>query len=227
MGKRRWKVEFFLIGSAPFVLAALLQSAASSVCAGLGLEDQVLPTLVLFEAMVWIVFGAWYYIEVSRSRNIVENMQKLKKKPYLFPLLAVACQYITVLWKTAAGELFPQKMREYQELMRTAGMDEKNIPLLMGIYTVFLAAVGEELIFRGMTMTLFRRSGCGFWIANILQAVLFGMFHLDFIQGVYAFVIGIIVGCVVEWYGTLSAGIVLHICFNFIGTYLNQYLPGI
>lgn len=227
MGNRRLKAEFFLAGFVPFILTAFLQSAAAAVCRGIGLKEQAMPTLILFEIMVWIIFGIWYYKDTCKRQGRTGNMQKLKKTWYLFPLLAVGCQYITILWKALAEELFPQKMIEYQELVRAAGMEVGNISLLMGIYTVLLAAVGEELIFRGMTMTLFCRSGCGFWIANILQAVLFGMFHLNFIQGVYAFVIGMILGCVAEWYGTLSAGIVLHICFNFIGTYIYQYLPGV
>lgn len=227
MENRRLKVEFFFAGFAPFVLTALLQSASSAVCAGMGLDESVTPTLFLFEVMVWIVFGTWYYVYVFKRQNRAGNRQKLKKTWYIFPLLAIGCQYITVLWKAIAGELFPQKLAEYQELMSAAGMEGGKVSWLMGIYTVLLAAVGEELIFRGMTMTLFKRSGCGFWIANILQAALFGMFHLNFIQGVYAFVIGIIIGCVVEWYEALAAGMILHICFNFIGTYCIQYLPGI
>lgn len=227
MKNRRFSIGMFLAGFAPFVLTAFLQTAAVAVCAGLGLNAQGLPVLLLFEVMVWLVFGTWYYREAGSRESVAGSIGKLKKKSYLFPLLAFVCQYVTILWQAIAGKLFPQEMREFQELMKAAGMESGNITLLMGIYTVLLAAVGEELIFRGMTLRLFRKSGCGFWIANILQAVLFGLFHLNFIQGVYAFIIGMIIGCVVEWYGTLSAGIVLHICFNFIGTYLYQYLPGV
>jgi hypothetical protein len=35
-----------------------------------------------------------------------------------------------------------------------------------------------------------------FWVANILQAVLFGIYHMNPLQGIYAFFIGLFLGYV-------------------------------
>lgn len=203
----------------------IIAERAVKIAVRLKIGDPRVTVPLLFEAMVWIIFGIWYRVSVSGRKSVAESISKLKMRPYILPVLAIGFQYVTVLWQIIATKVFPQAMKEYQELMDAAGMGEDSFLPLMGIYTVILAAVGEELIFRGMTTALFKRAGCGFWLANILQAALFGLFHLNFIQGVYAFILGMALGCVVEWYGTLSAGIALHMCFNFIGSYLHGWFP--
>jgi membrane protease YdiL (CAAX protease family) len=50
--------------------------------------------------------------------------------------------------------------------------------------------------------------------ANILQAVLFGIYHMNLIQGVYAFVLGIILGFTAEYFHSIWAAILLHACVN-------------
>lgn len=80
--------------------------------------------------------------------------------------------------------------------METAGLDS-DIGLFMFIYAVILGPVCEELVFRGVTMRLVRRA-LPFWAANLMQAVLFGIFHMNWIQGIYAFVLGLVLGWICE-----------------------------
>ena len=60
---------------------------------------------------------------------------------------------------------------------------------MLAVYTIILAPVGEELVFRGLTYR-FARKALPFWGANILQAALFGVMHLNLFQGLYAFFLG-------------------------------------
>jgi hypothetical protein len=54
-----------------------------------------------------------------------------------------------------------------------------------------------------------------FWGMNIFQSVLFGLFHGNLIQGLYAFVLGMVLGYI-RYYGGLGYSIVTHMCFNFM-----------
>ncbi|MFQ7713992.1 MAG: type II CAAX prenyl endopeptidase Rce1 family protein [Agathobacter rectalis] len=55
------------------------------------------------------------------------------------------------------------------------------------------------------------RKALPFALANLMQAALFGLFHLNWIQGIYAFALGIVLGYVrTRWlylllYGASSA----------------------
>ncbi|MCR5830593.1 MAG: CPBP family intramembrane metalloprotease [Lachnospiraceae bacterium] len=63
------------------------------------------------------------------------------------------------------------------------------------IHTIFVGPLLEELVFR----LIFLRAGkmiLPFWAANLIQAVLFGLYHTLTIQRVYGFVMGLLIGCV-------------------------------
>ena len=57
-----------------------------------------------------------------------------------------------------------------------------------------------------------------------MQAALFGLFHLNWIQGIYAFALGIVLGYVCERGGSIYYSIGLHLLFNLWGT-LSGFFP--
>ena len=81
------------------------------------------------------------------------------------------------------------------------------------LVTVILAPLAEEFLFRGVTMGMARKI-MPFMAANILQAVLFGVYHMNWIQGVYAFVLGLILGYTAEYFHSIWASILLHAFIN-------------
>ena len=64
-----------------------------------------------------------------------------------------------------------------------------------------------------------------FWAANLLQALLFGIFHMNMIQGIYAFCLGLVLGYVCNRGGSIYYSILLHMLFNFWGTVLSGLIP--
>jgi membrane protease YdiL (CAAX protease family) len=53
-----------------------------------------------------------------------------------------------------------------------------------------------------------------FIVANIIQALLFGIAHLNIVQGVYAFGGGLVMGYVVYKFKSIKASIMLHFFYN-------------
>ena len=82
--------------------------------------------------------------------------------------------------------------------------------------------IAEELIFRGLTVEYLKRAGAFFWVINILQALFFGIAHLNLVQGSYAFLIGLLAGYLVLRCRSIWAGIAFHMLFN--GYYLVEPL---
>jgi len=81
------------------------------------------------------------------------------------------------------------------------------------IMVALLAPVVEEIIFRGivqkrLTKMMNARS------AVFLQALIFGIVHLNLLQGVYAFVLGMIIGYIYHWFDSIWVAVILHIAFN-------------
>lgn len=168
------------------------------------------------------VFGLWYY---HKFEGDYLPQPKQTFHPALFAgllLIAPAAQFLANIIVVIVSLINPVWLENYENLMESAGF-ENNLSFLMILYVVFLGPVGEELIFRGVTMRCARQI-FPFWAANLMQALLFGIFHMNVIQGSYAFVLGIILGIVCEKLGSIYYSIFLHICFNFFGTIVAQQL---
>ena len=98
--------------------------------------------------------------------------------------------------------------------MKGLGMAEPSI--LSMFYVVVMAPLAEELLMRGLCLKILERS-FPFWAANFLQALFFGLYHMNLIQGCYAFLMGLILGRLVKKYGTLKASMLCHFIINFSG----------
>ncbi len=112
------------------------------------------------------------------------------------------------------------------------------------IHILFVAPILEEIVFR----LIFLRAGrmvMPFWAANLVQAVLFGVYHTLTIQRVYGFVLGLMIGCVFGYCPViykknpnasglrdlpdclLGTGItvILHMVINASGLYITPMFP--
>lgn len=67
-------------------------------------------------------------------------------------------------------------------------------------------------------------SSAAFWVANVIQALLFGVIHGNVVQGSYAFVLGLVFGVVAWRTGSIRYSILLHMAVNSSG-YLLEFLP--
>lgn len=142
-------------------------------------------------------------------------------------LLGVALQVTLSVALTLVLPHFPELMEFYLELMELAGITGQ-MDLATFVDVVVLAPVAEETICRGVVLEFCLRAFCPgqrpavrdeippahFWVANVVQALIFGIVHLNIVQGVYAFVPGLLFGWVVRRTGRLRAAVLLHMSAN-------------
>jgi uncharacterized protein len=82
------------------------------------------------------------------------------------------------------------------------------------VMVAVLAAVGEELIFRGILVKLFREWTGNVHLAVIIPALLFSALHLQFYGFFGRLVLGVILGYLFVWSGSLWVPIVIHFLNN-------------
>lgn len=61
-------------------------------------------------------------------------------------------------------------------------------------------------------------------VANLIQAVLFGFYHMNLVQGIYAFVMGFVFGYAVLRLKSLWVSIIMHVVLNAVGLWMNANL---
>ena len=71
----------------------------------------------------------------------------------------------------------------------------------------------EEIIYRGIVFNRIKRY-LDINKAIFISALLFGIFHFNLMQGVYAFTIGVIIGCLYHKFDNILAPISLHMAVN-------------
>lgn len=160
-------------------------------------------------------FGIWYWLH-SRTKREAKIRDVIGIKTIIIiPLMAVGFQYLSVAWISVINIIAPSLVEAYAETMQEAGFDTGS-PVIF-IAAVCLAPIGEELIFRGMTIHYLEKTGVKFWLVNVIQALLFGVLHFNLVQGSYAFLLGLGLGLLARKYQSVIPCMLLHLCYNFLG----------
>ncbi len=241
------KVGQFLFTFIPVILALTLQFAAAFFAMGIGgmiqgvwnakgadsssgffdnmmdlFSNQNFSTaiMLIYALLVVTVFGLWYYIKYNGEYRVAPK--KIFHPLSLFGLLLLipGGQFVTSYIVSFTSLLFPKWLENYERLIEDAGLTG-SISILMIFYGIFVGPVAEELIFRGVTMRQAQKC-LPFWAANIFQALLFGAYHMNMMQGVYAFFVGLLLGFICRR-AKIHNSILFHILFNAWGL----LLPGL
>lgn len=130
------------------------------------------------------------------------------------------CLVLTMLLSFLAM-LIPQAFTAYNTMME--GLTDSSM-LVTIIYVLLVGPISEELIFRGAILDRFYLA-FPFLIANVLQAALFGLYHMNLIQGLYAFCLGFVLGLIRHVTGSILASMLSHILFNATSYGLDLFLP--
>ncbi len=177
---------------------------------------------IIFLSMVYaisalVIFGYWYRKKLAPSQERVAVKSALNPLIiFALLLLSIGLQYVISYLMNFVGMLRPDWMQSYSELMDTAGIGTLS-PLTI-VYAIVIAPVSEELIFRGVTLG-YAKKALPVTGAVCLQAILFGVFHLNMIQGIYAAFLGLFIGYLCEAGGSLVIPIVFHAFFNTFGSF--------
>lgn len=100
------------------------------------------------------------------------------------------------------------------------GSYEETSKLLMNgaFYIIFpvlgiMVPIAEEILYRGVVYGRIKKY-LGVNKAIVLSAVMFGLFHFNLKQGIFAFSLGLILAYVKEKFDSISASIAVHMAIN-------------
>jgi len=194
-----------------------LESMASGVNFDFGDID-----LEVLEQMIWAEFNGHVSILISAAGTflfVFLVMRKRWKEEFFWgadkikadasPLIIGAGLGIALnLFAVGFLTLLPVEVPEQPFDM----LFGENI-LLMLFTLALIVPIIEEIVYRGIVQkNLLRQTSVP--VAIILQAVIFGIVHLNFYQSVYTFVLGIVIGVIYFWYDSIWVPVMIHITFN-------------
>lgn len=223
----------------------LLSAGVGIVSAGIGGEagldlvyDYMLNNMNLFSCLIYMILGTvfllWYYFAFIEKRGMKQTIYYHTRRlsPICFGwliLLGFAVQHATALLMAAINMMMPSAMNEYTDMIESSGVSEYSF--LWVIATLILPPLVEEVIFRGLILQYLGRAGARFIVANLIQAVLFGIFHMNFVQGIYTALLGFLLGYLAYRYDSILVPMALHAIYNLFGTVLvdleSRFIPDI
>lgn len=205
--------------------AAMLFIAAQAAASGLTDQAELLESVMLeykrqamlitmLAAIITIPLCLWLFTKDEKERKLLNGEKQHKKASALswvmLVLLAVSSCIGLNYWISLSGlmDLF-------------SGFHEVAEMLYGGSFFVQILAIGvaapvvEELLFRGLA---YKRLSdyMGKRVAALLSAIFFGVYHMNLVQGLYAFLIGILLVYVYEKYHTLLAPVIFHMAANLV-----------
>lgn len=171
-----------------------------------------------------VIFVIWYRYETGKeagkeSRGDIRSLISIKNVSLLV-LLGIGCQFFVSGLMNFIMPHLGELSETYTEVLK--GITSAN-SIVVFLFTVVIAPVSEELVFRGVVLHK-AGSSIPFFVANILQALLFGIVHQNMVQGVYATLLGLLFGYICHKFRSILAPILLHIFVNG-SSYLVRLLP--
>mgnify|MGYP001241809383 CR=1 FL=1 len=157
-----------------------------------------------------IIYAFWYRYMPFKEFNLFNPPTNKTYNLIILLLSGLGCQFFISSILYFIEPLIKNIMASYGNTVE--GLIQGH-PAVVIIYSVIVAPIAEELIFRGV---IFNRllKGRDLILANSLQAILFALYHWDIIQGAYAFTMGCLLGYVAYRYKSLFAAILLHMAIN-------------
>lgn len=208
-------------GASGIMMAYMLQTGEDIAHAQYALLDittdsSYLTTLTVIATLSSAVFSVPAYWIVWGRKKTAEDKQYFKEKvlkikPFAMIVIA-ACglYYLALLIVEVIAVVSPSTMEAYNEMMDTAlGGSE----LLAMLAAVILAPINEECIMRGLILKNLQR----FFstpVVIITQAIMFGIFHGNWVQGLYAIPIGAALGYVAVKSRSVIPCIFMHLFYN-------------
>lgn len=212
--------ELFTSGAAD--MDAIITSTLNSVMGSL-MDSQFLAGIsAVYAVIAALALGFWYWKRFCPHKQPRREVSSIINLPMVggLILLMLGMQYISTYIIMMLATINPGWYQTYEDLMKSIGFG--NVTPILAVYSILIAPISEELIFRGVTMK-YAAKAMPFFLANMFQAFLFGLFHGNVVQGTYAFVVGLFCGYVCFKGGSIYLSILFHMMFNLWGTFAADF----
>lgn len=216
--KSKAKKYAFTIGMAMilFVILQMVSSLVLSFTLPTYLSDKfdISTILVIENSLILIISLSLSSLFIKfYSTDIVKEKRKELKGTQKFEIIFMGIAVIAFI-QFIVTYLY-EKFGINQDVIANAGIvPQKTFGgiLIFIIGMALIPALFEELLFRNWILNASKKYGKVF--AIVFSAVLFGLYHMNVSQGVFAFLIGVLFGVIAVGTGTIKYTCLLHFLNN-------------
>jgi len=202
------KIVFEILLSGGEAAAVPEEELAETLLESLNLHIPVIVSACMTLAAVFLILRREWVAEAFWS------LKKVRAAPILMcVLLGVALNFFI-------GGVFdllpiPEQEQPFEILLGD------NLVLML-FSMALISPLLEEVIFRGIVQKRLTKM-MNIHAAIILQAAIFGFIHLNWLQGSYSFILGLVIGAAYLWHGSIWIPAAIHAAFNGTAVVLSRY----
>lgn len=177
------------------------------------LYESLTGGVILYHVLSIPIFALWYYFGCKRPK-MKQSFKNLSVQAIVIAVLGGVVMSLLANGIVGMQQyLMPDVVEAYVESMESIQIDTN---IWMILTSILLAPVGEEFLCRGIILYYGEKALPKFWMANVLQALMFGIMHFNWVQGIYAFCIGLFLGHLKKRYRSIIPCMLLHLVVNLL-----------
>lgn len=197
-------IKLFLLWSFLYFAVGIIGVFLGHICKS---EEIMKWTLALGYLLISIVYFGKHYVDLSFG-----YIEQRMAWPAVGMSVLVALAYMFV-------SFFVISMLDIYFFMEESESLNKSDPnLFLGIagilHSCIIVPIVEEIGFRGIFLAGLLKSRCRPWLAILITAIVFALFHMSLVKIISTFGFGIIIGWLYWRTGSIIPGIVIHIVNN-------------
>lgn len=190
-----------------YILAFLITIVSSLIYTLLGFDNlsKFVSNYLVYILLIYYILMIIYLYKKNKREE-----QKLNIKNY-FGLIVLGISIATI-YNMIIFKFSPLTTKSSTPLF------------LLIISTGIIGPILEEILFRYIFYNRLKKKHTK-KTAIIINSIIFGLIHLNLINIIYAFILGIVLNLVYEKYQNIMAPILIHIAGNIIVLFLCEYSP--
>lgn len=174
------------------------------------LKSNIFLMVLIADILTLILIGVIFLPTEHRIKDMI-SIKKIPMKEYFnIFVLGIGVTIVLLFLSGILTKLIPN----YNEVSNQLATSRSSVCKL--IITIVLIPIYEEIFYRGIIFGYLRKN-FNIILAIVVQALIFGVMHLNLVQGIYTFILGIVLALVYMYSKSIIGNITIHIIFNLLG----------
>ena len=173
-------------------------------------KNNIYP-IVLIGDIITLLLIALIFLPSDYGIKDRISIKKIPIKEYFnILILGIGITILVLFLSSILTKLIPS----YNEVANQLATSRGCVSQL--IITIVLIPIYEEIFYRGIIFGYLRKN-FNIIVAIVVQALVFGVMHLNLVQGIYTFILGIVLALIYMYSESILGNITVHIIFNLLG----------
>lgn len=204
-------IVYMLINFAVVIAASLAYFIIGGVGSinSIAINNFIRNNAYIISLIAYIIFVICLFIKRGSIKEC--RFKNISKKDYLYiALLSFGLAVILGILTALLIQIFPS----YNEVAKTLSSSRNSIFSLISV--IVFIPICEEIIFRGVIFGYLKKR-YNLVVSLIIQALVFAFMHGNIVQGIYTFILGIVLGIIYIYTNSLYGSMLMHIIYNLLG----------